>query len=147
MRVTRYTDYGLRVLMYLALQGQRRSTIREISEAFGISRNHLMKVVQQLAALGYVNAVRGVGGGLLLARPPGQVRLGEVLVDMEPDLGLVECMRPEGTCVISPVCRLSGALDEALKSFVDTLNRHTLADLVEPAVADRLRLLLKVDSG
>lgn len=147
MRVTRYTDYGLRVLMYLAVKGQARSTIREISQAYGISRNHLMKVVQQLAALGYVDAVRGVGGGISLARAPERIRLGTVVVAMEPDMGLVECMRPDGTCLIASACRLAGALDGALKAFIDSLNQVTLADLTEPATADSLRLLLKVDDS
>lgn len=145
MRVTRYTDYGLRVLMYLAVQDGRRCTIRQISDAYGISRNHLMKVVQQLAALGYVEAVRGVGGGISLARSPGRIRIGAVVVAMEPDLELVECMRPEGKCVISASCRLTGILGDALQAFIDALDQSTLADLVEPSAADGLRLLLKLD--
>jgi len=147
VKVTRYTDYGLRVLMYLAVQSEGRCTIREISEAYGISRNHLMKVVQQLAALGYVDAVRGVGGGISLARRPERIRLGAVVMAMEPDMGLVECMRPGGSCVITSACRLAGALDVALKAFIEALDQVTLADLVQPAAADSLRLLLKIDDA
>lgn len=131
--------------MYLALNESRRSTIREISEAYGISRNHLMKVVQRLAVLGYVDSTRGVGGGLSLGRPADDIRLGRVVMDMEPDMALVECMRPDGQCAISSACRLAGALDRALAAFIDTLNQSTLADLVRPGDAKRLRMRLHIE--
>lgn len=131
--------------MYLALNESRRSTIREISDAYGISRNHLMKVVQRLAVLGYVDSTRGVGGGLSLGRPAADIRLGKVVMDMEPDMALVECMRPDGQCVISSACRLAGTLDRALAAFIDSLNQSTLADLVRPGDAQRLRLRLSIE--
>jgi Rrf2 family transcriptional regulator, nitric oxide-sensitive transcriptional repressor len=146
MRVTRYTDYSLRVLIYLGLRADQRSTIREISEAYGISRNHLMKVVQQLVALGYVHSVRGVGGGLNLARPASQVRVGHVVRDMEPDLGLVECMRPDNQCVITPSCRLKHMLAQARDQFLAVLNEYTLQDMLGPDEARELALLLKLET-
>jgi Rrf2 family transcriptional regulator, nitric oxide-sensitive transcriptional repressor len=144
MRVTRYTDYSLRVLIYLGLKGSDRSTIREISEAYQISRNHLMKVVQKLASLGYIDSVRGVGGGLTLACPPPQIRIGDVVHDMEPDLALVECMRPSNECVITPACKLKSMLARARESFFIVLNEYTLADILEPAEAEKLSLVLRL---
>lgn len=130
MRLTQYTDYSLRVLIYLALEDGRLTSIRAISEVYGISHNHLMKVVQQLARKGYVDAVRGRGGGLRLARPPGDVNLAEVVRSMEPDFSLVECMRPGGDCVISPACVLPGILEGAIHAFMAELEKYTLADLL-----------------
>lgn len=144
MRLTVHADLALRVLMHLALTGDRRVTIREISQAFGISRNHLMKVVQKLAAGGYVDSARGSGGGLYLARSPHSIRVGRVVADMEPDFGLVECFRPENRCVITPVCTLPRMLDEALQAFLDVLDGYTLADLVEPGTAGEMARLLRI---
>jgi len=147
MRVTRYTDYSLRVLMFLGMTEERRSTIREISEAFDISRNHLMKVVQQLVSEGYVDSVRGVGGGLRLAKSPDRVRIGQVVRAMEPDMGLVECMRPGNTCVITEACRLRGMLTRARQDFLDSLDQHTLAELIGQPERERLSLLLKLEEA
>lgn len=142
MRLTQYTDFSLRVLIYLGLNADRRCTIREISEVYGISRNHLMKVVQHLAAEGFVNSVRGVGGGLTLARPAHDLGIGRIVRAMEPDLGLVECMRPDNQCVITPACALTGMLAEARKAFLDVLDRYSLADiLAEPQRGELERLL------
>lgn len=145
MRVTHYTDYSLRVLIYLGLRPDERSTIREISEAYGISRNHLMKVVQQLAGNGYVRSVRGVGGGLNLSHDPEDIRIGEVVRVMEPDLGLVECFRSDNQCVITPGCRLKGMFADALEHFLQALNRHTLADLLGAGQAASLKVLLRLE--
>ncbi len=145
MRVTRYTDYSLRVLMFLGMTDERRCTIREISDAFDISRNHLMKVVQQLVSEGYVDSVRGVGGGLRLAKSPDRVRIGQVVRAMEPDMGLVECMRPGNACVITEACRLRGMLTRARQQFLDSLDQHTLAELIEQPERERLSLLLKLE--
>lgn len=130
MRLTQYTDYSLRVLVYLGLNAGRRSTIREISDAYGISRNHLMKVVQQLASEGYVTSVRGVGGGLSLGRTPEEISIGELVRAMEPDMGLVECMRPDNQCVITPACGLTRILCTARDAFLESLDAHTLADVL-----------------
>ncbi|MDZ7789527.1 MAG: Rrf2 family transcriptional regulator [Xanthomonadales bacterium] len=148
MRLTQYTDFSLRVLIYLGLHDDRRCTIREISDAYGISRNHLMKVVQQLAAEGFIESVRGVGGGLTLSSDCSCLNVGRIVRAMEPDLGLVECMRPGNECVITPACELTGMLAEARKAFLDVLDRYTLADvLTGPRRRELARLLdIRVES-
>ena len=132
MKLTRFTDYSLRVLIYLGLKDDGRVTIREISEAYGISRNHLMKVVSLLTRMGYLDARRGPGGGIALARPPGEIVIANVVRDMEDDLNLVECFCQGGRCIIKPVCELKGALTQALTAYLDTLESYTLSDLLQP---------------
>ena len=131
MKLTRFTDYSLRVLMRLGLQEQGRVTIREISESYGISRNHLMKVVSLLTRMGYLDARRGPGGGIALARPPDEICLANVIIDMEDDLNMVECFCSDGQCVIAPVCELKSLLNKALTAYLDTLRNYTLADLLK----------------
>lgn len=130
MKLTRFTDYSLRVLIHLGLQENTRVTIREISGSYGISRNHLMKVVSLLTRKGYLVARRGPGGGITLARPACDICLADVVMDMEDDLHVVECFDRDGECVIGPVCELKCILDQALSAFLDTLRRYTLADLL-----------------
>src|SRR3546814_826951 len=114
MRLTVYTDFSLRVLMYLALNTERRPTIGEIATSYRISRNHLMKVVYELGQAGYIETVRGKNGGLHLAREPRDVVLGEVVRRTEPDMALMPCFDPvQASCVISPACVLRRALHEA----------------------------------
>ncbi|WP_376689978.1 RrF2 family transcriptional regulator [Wenzhouxiangella sp. EGI_FJ10409] len=144
MRLTQYTDFSLRVLIYLGLHDDRRCTIREISEAYGISRNHLMKVVQQLAAEGFIESVRGVGGGLTLSSDCSRLNVGRIVRAMEPDLGLVECMRPGNECVITPACALTGMLAEARKAFLNVLDRYTLADILGGSRRGELSRLLGI---
>lgn len=136
MRLTTFSDYSLRVLIFLGLAGDRLVTIDEIAGAYGISRNHLMKVVHQLGRLGYVETVRGKGGGMRLARAPEHIRAGDVVRATEDDFGLVECMEGmEGIrsgCRITRSCVLRHALGEALEAFLATLDRYTLANLIEP---------------
>lgn len=144
MRLTQYTDFSLRVLIYLGLHNDRRCTIREISEAYGISRNHLMKVVQQLAAEGFVESVRGVGGGLSLAHAPEELSVGRIVRAMEPDMGLVECMRPNNECVITGACALAGMLGEARTAFLVVLDGYTLGDILLPARRKDLSKLLDI---
>lgn len=130
MRLTLYTDYSLKLLMYLALKDERLATIQEISEAYGISRNHLMKIAQKLGQAGIVETVRGRGGGLRLAKPPEKIGLGEVVRAVEEDFTMVECFDPDTSkCVISGSCRLRGALSRALKAYFAVLDEYTLADL------------------
>lgn len=142
MRLTAYTDFSLRVLTYLGLRGDRLATIHEIATAYGVSQNHLMKVVHQLGRAGFVETVRGRGGGIRLARAPGAIRVGDVIRRMEDDFQIVACFAGNdggsrgGGCVIAPDCRLAGALDEALHAFLGVLDRYTLADLL--ATPDRL---------
>lgn len=130
MRLTRFTDLSLRVLVYLGLRPGERVTIRCIAEAYGVSRNHLMKVVSALTRAGYVTAHRGPGGGLELARAPEDINLADVVADTEDDMQLVECFgNPEG-CVISEFCALRGILGDALEAFMNALGQHDLGDLL-----------------
>ena len=130
MRLTNFSDYALRVLMYAATRDGKLITIDETAEIYGISRAHLMKVVNQLTRTGYLKAVRGRSGGLALAKRPEKIRLGDVLRKTEPDFALVECFTSGSQCIITQRCRLRGALREALEAFVGTLDRYTLADLM-----------------
>jgi Rrf2 family nitric oxide-sensitive transcriptional repressor len=131
MRLTNFSDYALRILMYAAVVPDGRLiTIEETAEAYGISRAHLMKVANQLTRAGYLKAIRGRSGGLTLAKRPDRIRLSDVLRATEPDFALVECMTSDNRCVISPRCRLRGVLNEALTAFLDTLGGYTLADLI-----------------
>lgn len=130
MRLTNFTDYALRVLMYAAVRDGQLITIEETAERYGISRTHLMKVANLLTRAGYLKAVRGRSGGLLLGKEPAAIGLGEVVRATEPDFNLVECYAPGGCCLLTPTCRLRGVLGEALLAFVATLDRYTLADLV-----------------
>lgn len=130
MRLTYFSNYAFRVLMYLSVTPDRRCTIREISDAYGISRAHLMKVVNLLTREGFITAQRGPSGGLTLALPPEEIRLGDVIRKTEDDLGLVECFRPENTCRLTPSCALAPALSRAMHAFLAELDKQTIADLV-----------------
>jgi Rrf2 family nitric oxide-sensitive transcriptional repressor len=132
MRLTVYTDYSLRVLMYVALHPERRPTISEIASSYGISRSHIMKVVHELGVAGYIQTVRGQNGGMRLARPAGEIVLGEVVRRTEPDMALVPCFHPvDAPCVIAPACKLRRALQQARSAFLAVLDDYTLADLAE----------------
>lgn len=131
MRFTRYTDYALRVLMYLGRKGDDLSTIKEIASRYGISENHLMKVVHQLGRHGYITTIRGRQGGLRLAAAPDAINIGEVVRATEDDLRIVECFDSRSnTCPIAGVCGLAGTFDEALAAFLAVLDRKTLADVL-----------------
>ena len=130
MRITQHTDYALRVLMYVGGNPDRLVTIAEIAERFAISRTHLMKVVNQLVREGFLHGQRGKGGGLRLGMKPGEIRVGDVIRHMEPDLNLVECFGNSSACLIDRGCRLKCALLEALDAFLAVLDRYTLADLL-----------------
>ncbi len=140
MRLTVFTDYALRVLMYLALDPERRVRIRDVAESYDISRNHLMKVVNKLTRAELVEASRGVNGGLILARPADQISVGEVVRKCEDDLGLVECFREDNHCVITPECELKKVFDHAVSDFMGVLDQYTIADLVGPQKSLRRRL-------
>jgi Rrf2 family transcriptional regulator, nitric oxide-sensitive transcriptional repressor len=149
MRLTTYTDYSLRVLIYLGVQSDKLVTIKQISEHYGISNNHLLKVVHQLGLLGFIETVRGRNGGLRLARPASQIVIGDVVRKMEQDMALVHCFAAEGRidpaseCRIMNACVLKGALSKALQAFLDVLDQYTLAELV--AQKNRLAELLMVE--
>lgn len=143
MHLTRFTDYSIRVLIFLAAKGEERSTIHEIAETFDISRNHLMKIVQELSQKQYVTAIRGKNGGLLLTRDPATIALGELVREMEHDMALVECFHSDNSCIITPACRLQPILNNALSAFLDVLDHYTLADLLgnqQPQLAQLMRI-------
>lgn len=141
MRITRYTDYSLRTLIYVALKDEEISTIREIAERYNISKNHLMKVVQELNSKGYLQAVRGKNGGLRLSGKPENINIGKVVRDIEQDFALVECFEG-GECSLTPACRLKGALHKALEAFFTVLDNYTLADLLpESSRRELIRIL------
>jgi Rrf2 family nitric oxide-sensitive transcriptional repressor len=133
MKLTTFTDYSLRVLIYLATEPGRRATVAEIATAFDVSANHLVKVVHHLGKCGCLATVRGKGGGLELARPPDFINVGEVVREAEGAAVVAECFADadtESRCVIASSCRLKGVLGEAVKAFYAVLDRYTLADLV-----------------
>ncbi|HKU71270.1 MAG TPA: Rrf2 family transcriptional regulator [Burkholderiales bacterium] len=137
MRLTHFTDYALRVLMYLGSRARadRLSTIGDIATAYGISENHLMKVVHHLARHGYIETTRGKGGGMKLARAPEMINIGEVVRGTEDDFALVECFGPNNgdcRCPIVKTCALSGTLAHALDTFFRVLDAQTLADAIKP---------------
>lgn len=129
MQLTKFSDYALRVLMYVHAAGDRLVTIEEMAGSYRISRAHLMKVVNALTREGYLTAVRGRSGGLKLALAPEDIRLGDVVLATEPDFALVECFSATSQCVIGGCCRLPSVMDEALQAFIGTLNRYTLASI------------------
>ena len=145
MQLTRYSDYALRVLLYLAIKGETRSTISEIAESYDISRNHLMKVVQDLSHRGYVTTIRGKNGGLLINRAPEDISLGRLIRDTESELGLIECLREHNQCPITAAYRARSILNEALDAFMAVLDRYTLADLLgrrQPQLARLMQIAI-----
>ena len=143
MRLTVYTDYSLRLLMYLALKQDGLATIAEVAERYGISKNHLTKIAHQLGVAGYVDAVRGRNGGLRLAKAASSIGVGEIVRRTEPDMALVPCFRPvDAPCTIRPCCVLKRALEKARVAFLEVLDGYSLGDLVKPRSS--LRTLLAI---
>jgi len=143
MRLTVYSDYALRLLMYLAVKDDGLATIAEIAQSYGISKNHLMKVAHELGVAGYVETVRGRGGGLRLARPREAIGLGDVVRHTEPDMTLVPCFAAGGCdCVIERCCVLRKALQRAGDAFLEVLDGYSLADLARPRSALRSQLAI-----
>lgn len=144
MHLTLWTDYALRTLIYIGAKGDGLSTIAEIAGSFDISRPHLMKVVNRLGARGYIDAIRGRNGGIRLAHPPAQIRVGAVVRDTEEDLAVMGCLSGSepGFCRIEGCCVLRRAFREATLAFLAVLDRYTLADLLAPdrQLADTLGL-------
>jgi len=131
MQLTQYTDYALRTLIYLGMHPDRRCTITEISEAFKINRNHLVKVVHKLSTSGWIMTVRGKTGGMTLNMAPDQINIAAVVRDTEPHMDLLECFDMQtNTCSIAPVCTLRGVLYEARKAFLDVVAKYSLADVL-----------------
>lgn len=130
MKLTSFTDYSLRLLMYVAINDSRLVSISEVSEVFEISRNHLMKIVHELGKGGYLKTVRGKNGGFRLGMPARDINLGKLVRYTEEDLGIVECFNDKApNCKIIEHCLLAGVLKMALNSFFEVLDRHYLDDL------------------
>jgi Rrf2 family nitric oxide-sensitive transcriptional repressor len=139
MRLAEYTDYTLRVLMYCAARPQQLVTIGELAERHGVSKNHLMKIVNDLARQGVLETTRGRGGGLRLLADPATLRVGDVVRAAETDFRLVECFDAGvNECLLSPSCRLKHLFDSALRAFLKELDGATLADLAAPVAAKPL---------
>jgi Rrf2 family nitric oxide-sensitive transcriptional repressor len=136
MRLTTFTDYTIRVLIYLALDREKLATAGELADSYGISHNHLTKVVHYLGQQGYIETIRGKGGGMRLALSPEVVNIGVLIRQTEQNSILVECFSPQSSqCRILPACRLAGVLSEAQEAFFKVLEKYTLADLVSNASA------------
>ena len=129
MHLTRHTDFAFRVLVYCALKGDELTTTQEIAARYGVSGNHLVKVVQELSRCGFLETTRGKGGGVRLARPAAAINLGDLVAALE-ETALVECYEAGNACRITPACRLRGILGEALAAFIGVLRRYTLADVM-----------------
>ncbi len=142
MRLNVQSDFALRLLMYLAVNPDSLCTIAEIATHYGISKNHLMKVAQALGHDSTVESIRGRAGGLRLGREPKEISVGGVVRQMEADFAIVECFQAgKGNCLITPACRLTGVMSEAVGAFLAVLDRYSIADLVDnnPALADLLK--------
>ncbi len=132
MQLTLYTDYSLRVLLYLGIHKGEKATISEIADYFKISRNHLVKVVHNLANCDYIHTMRGKGGGMYLARAPEEINIGDVIRHTEPNFHIVECYNTQAShCPVVKMCGLIGVLNSALASFFSVLDQYTLADLLK----------------
>lgn len=140
MHLTRFTDYGLRTLIYLALAPEKLAMIAEISQAYQISENHMTKVVHRLGQAGLIDTIRGRNGGIRLARAADQIGIGDVVRALEPEMVLAEC-QGAGSCAIRGACRLESILDEALAAMLAVLDRYTLADVANPQHAALRRRL------
>ena len=146
MRLTTYTDYALRLLMYVAVKDDELATISEVADGYGISKNHLMKVAHQLGLAGFVETVRGRSGGLRLAKPAAAIGLGDVVRVTEQDMSLVPCFDPaDKSCAIGACCGLRRALGAASAAFLAVLDDYTLADLAKPRAP--LRRLLAIEAA
>jgi len=146
VQLTSYTDYAFRTLIALACVAPEKLTVGEISARYGISLNHLLKVVQRLAELGFVETTRGKSGGVRLLAAPSSLTLGAVVRGMEPELGVVPCLRiGERACLIAPACTLKSILSDATTRFLATLDEHTLADITtaKPRLGRLLKLTLR----
>ncbi|WP_298215077.1 Rrf2 family transcriptional regulator [Acidocella sp.] len=138
VRLTRFTDFAVRVLLYLGAHDGRLCTIAEIAGSYGISENHLMKVVNDLAGAGYVHSVRGRGGGIRLARPASQLNIGQIVRHTEGKVDVVGC----GECALAPACGMTCTFKEAVESFFRTLDKYSLADIMTKGQPERLRKML-----
>lgn len=141
MRLTRFSDYALRVLLYLATHDGRLCSIAEIARAYGISHNHLMKVVSDVAGPDYVQSLRGRGGGIRLARPASQINIGQLMRHTEGKVDLVGC----GECIVAPACGMTCVFKEAVEDFFLVLDRYSLADVMAKSRPAKLRRILMLE--
>ncbi|POF61210.1 Rrf2 family transcriptional regulator [Novacetimonas maltaceti] len=143
MRLTLYTDYALRALLYLGARPETRVSIRDIAHTYNISENHLVKVVHKLGRGGFIMTKRGRNGGLLLARAPKDIRIGDIVRYTEEDLAIVSCNMEKGSCRLAGACRLQDLMGEALAAFMSVLDRRTLADIMtHPKLIQTLQMLV-----
>ncbi|TEW52838.1 RrF2 family transcriptional regulator [Psychromonas algicola] len=145
MQITRYTDYSLRVLIYLAINKQQLTTISDIATSYQISKNHLMKIVQQLNQQSYVLATRGKNGGIKLNRDAKEINVGALVREIEDKSKLIECFGAENKCVITPSCQLKNIFAEAQENFFKTLDAYTLQDLIGEQEEAALTNLLAIN--
>ncbi|PFH86447.1 MULTISPECIES: RrF2 family transcriptional regulator [unclassified Bacillus (in: firmicutes)] len=132
MRLTTYSDYSLRVLIFLSSEpGEKLVNIKDIAEAYDISKNHLMKIIYNLGKMGYIETIRGRNGGIRLAKLPSEINIGEIIRKTEEDFNIVECFEHGNTCVITPVCSLKHIFNNALEQFLKVLDQYTLDDIVK----------------
>jgi len=142
MRITTFTDFGLRTLIYLAsLPPETLTNVQEVSKIYNVSQNHLVKVVGQLRKLGYIHTLRGKNGGIHLAKPPAEINIGEVIEQLENHLDVVDCASP--ACQLTPCCKLRHALKDAMQAFIASMKQFTLADMM--INQDELAPLLFID--
>ena len=130
MRLTTLTDYALRLLMYLAQRPERLCTIAEVASSYQVSEAHMMKVTHQLGLAGWIETVRGKGGGMRLAHAPKDIGLGAVVRSVEPDFFMVECFSTASSCILSGDCKLTAVVEGALQSFMNYLDAKSLADIL-----------------
>lgn len=143
MRLTTMTDYAMRLLMFVAQQPGRLCTIAEVARVYGISEAHLMKITHQLGRQGWLETVRGKGGGMRLAAAPADINLGAVVRSIEPDFNLVDCLSRDTVCSLTGHCKLTGIMSGALQSMMHYLDAYTLADLLPtPEVSQNLQPLI-----
>lgn len=146
MRMTLHTDYALRMLMMLGIRDGEPVTVQQVAEAYGLSRNHLLKVALKLRNLNVITATRGRTGGIALARRPEDINIGAIIRATEDDFAMVECMKTDGgTCLLTPACRLKGVVREALQAYLAVFDKYSLADLIQNK--DALGLLLQMEHG
>ncbi|MGI2172453.1 Rrf2 family transcriptional regulator [Shewanella sp. MF05960] len=131
MQLTRYTDFGIRILMYLAVQPERETLFRiaEVTSVFDLSSNHVAKIIHQLGKLGYLQTIRGKSGGFKLAKTADQLHLGQLIRDLEHSLAPIDCESPY--CRFTPICKLKGVLGKAVAAYLAVLDQYTLADIVD----------------
>ncbi|MBL0372249.1 Rrf2 family transcriptional regulator [Rhizobium sp. KVB221] len=131
MQLTTFTDYGLRMLMYLAAQPEQQCSVREVADHYGISRNHLVKVAHRLSQLGFIDSTKGRGGGIRLSGEPASMRLGDIVLKLEPNMHIVECFdKSTNCCAITAICKAKDFFRQANQAFIDVLNKYTLSDTI-----------------